>query len=45
MEAIGRRWTLLGWIRFFTVGLPGPAAPEFQAVGYCCMRARRAIKL
>ena len=35
MEAIGRRWTLLGWIRFFTVGLPGPAAPEFQAVGYC----------
>ena len=35
MEAIGRRWSLVGWNGFFTVGLPGPTAPEFQAVGYC----------
>ena len=51
MEAIGRRW----YCDSFNVGLPGPTAPEFQAVGYCdrkepdCCQdlwsARRAVKL
>ena len=31
MEAIGRRW----YCDSFNVGLPGPTAPVFQAVGYC----------
>ena len=31
MEAIGRRL----YCDSFNVGLPGPTAPAFQAVGYC----------
>ena len=41
MEAIGRRW----YCDSFNVGLPGPTAPAFQAVGYCDRkRVRFAVK-